>query len=84
MLSAGALGIEPRLVVLETTVLPLNDAPCGPAQAGLFTTNFYLFVYRVFPTPFTEFIEFQLPLHFLLVFAGVIIPPFTDGATKSY
>lgn len=24
---AGALGIEPRLAVLETAVLPLNDAP---------------------------------------------------------
>lgn len=26
---AGAKGIEPLLVVLETTVLPLNDAPMG-------------------------------------------------------
>ena len=27
---AGAKGIEPLLVVLETTVLPLNDAPWCP------------------------------------------------------
>ena len=27
ILFAGALGIEPRLLVLETKVLPLNDTP---------------------------------------------------------
>lgn len=39
---AGAVGIEPTQVVLETTVLPLYDAPLlpiisNPASAGLIT-----------------------------------------------
>lgn len=35
-----------------------------------------------FATPAAELRKFDLALYFLLVFAGVIITPFADGATK--
>gem|GEM_PF-2763227 len=31
---AGAVGIEPTSLVLETSVLPLNEAPLGSKGAG--------------------------------------------------
>ena len=75
--SAGAVGIEPTLAVLETAVLPLNDAP-------LFTTYFTLFMHCMLPAPRAILFELNLPLHFLLVLGGVIIPALAHRTTQSY
>ena len=40
---AGAVGIEPTLLVLETRVLPLNDAPTELAYGKLLIANSVLF-----------------------------------------
>ena len=37
---------------------------------------------RRFAAPFAEFFQFDLALHHFLVFVGVIILPFADGAAE--
>ena len=91
-------------MVLETTVLPLNDAPFFeylhiltqliekyiPSKRDVFCLEICLFprysrffVKSLLPAPMAEFLEFDLPLNLFLVFVGIIIPPFADGASQS-
>ena len=93
--TAGAVGIEPTLAVLETAVLPLNDAPfrlfystrnflkikCARG-AHLFAADPPLFVERLHPAPVAELLIFNLPFHLLLVFVRIVIPPFANGTAK--
>ena len=37
---------------------------------------------RELPVPGTIFLEFHLPLHFLLVLMGIVVAAFTNLATK--
>jgi hypothetical protein len=39
-------------------------------------------MYGLFPAPLTELLKFNLALNLLLVFMGIIIPPFADGTAK--
>jgi hypothetical protein len=50
----------------------------------LFSGNSRFLVGRLLPAPFTELLEFHLPLNLLLVLMGIIIPPFADGAPHRY
>ena len=61
---AGAVGIEPTLLVLETRVLPLNDAPTELAYGKLLIANSVLFK-RLFKrsNPFNQ--NFGLTIHFI-------------------
>ena len=34
--------------------------------------------------PTAEFLQFNLPFHFFLVFAGIVIAPLADGAAQTY
>ena len=49
---------------------------------SLFPRDPCLFVRRRFAAPLAEFLQFDLPLHHFLVFVGVIILPFADGAAE--
>jgi hypothetical protein len=59
-LIAGAPGFEPGSAVLETAILPLNDAPTPPLgnwRRKLFTANFCFLVDSVFSTPPTSLVS---------------------------
>ena len=89
---AGAQGIEPWSAVLETAVLPLNDAPiliksaarlilskCPKPVEGLTLPGYSGFFMRsAFLAPLTEFFELQLSFHFFLVLGGVIVGLFAN------
>ena len=44
---AGALGIEPRLEVLETPVLPLYDAPSQNNPLGIILFPYVKYVFYI-------------------------------------
>ena len=87
VLFAGALGIEPRLLVLETKVLPLNDTPY-PTDDSEETENPQLalrfFMSRVLAAPSAVLGERKLLLVSLLVLARIIAHPGAGAAFHLY
>ena len=92
-ISAGAVGIGPTLAVLETAVLPLNDAPSTRRPSGrtrfqytlrqpLFPGDARLLVDGRLAAPRAKLLEFDLPLHLFLILVGIVIPPFANGAAE--
>lgn len=67
-LMAGVLGFEPRIAVLETTVIPFHHTPMS-SILGLLN----LFVQGVLLFPLTIFFQLNLILKLLLVSLRVIV-----------
>lgn len=82
LIYAGAQGIGPWSAVLETAVLPLNDAPIFKQNdtRSLLPGHPGFFVRRTFLAPFAEFLKFQLSFHLLLVFDRIIVSSLANSA----
>ena len=72
---AGEVGIEPTVLLLESSGLPLTDSPIifkTSPYRGYFSL-FVLFMQGVFFAEFTEFIQFQSIFQDFFVFSGKIV-----------
>ena len=75
ILTAGAVGLEPTVTVLETVGLPLTDAP----NLNLACHSSF-FMDGAFSAPFAKLFKLQFSFNGLLVFIRIVIRPFANRA----
>lgn len=77
ILLAGVLGVEPRIKVLETFVMPFHYTPIR-GQSNLLR----LFMQRVLFVPLAILFEFDFGFDHLLIALGVVIDMLAHRALK--